>query len=383
MGDMTAADAICLDPSRLPRAAWALVTNDAARTTDGRASRQALLAAGLDIRRLFAPEHGIRATGEDGAPQPDGQDPLTGLPVVSLYGDRWAPLPENMSDIDGVLFDIPDIGCRFYTYLWTLTHVMEACAAAAIPLFVADRPNPIGTALDAAEGPWLDESRCSSFIGRWNIPLKHACTLGELAGFFAQTRIPSLELHVVRVPGLTRGHASLSDRFHPTSPAMPSLQTALLYPGLGLLEGVNLNEGRGTDRPFTRFGAPWLDPQAVLRQLDAEDLAGVLLKPSSFRAVAGPYAGEECAALEASVTDPATLSAVRSGIAILKAVHRCHGERLQERPYPTVANPTGRGHLDRLLGQPESFHLISTSGVPTNGIADDWRERIHPSLLYV
>lgn len=380
---MTAIDTICLDATRLPRAAWGLVTNDAALSADGLASRQALLRAGIEIRRLFSPEHGIRATGDDGAPQPDGQDPLTGLPVVSLYGDRWAPRPGDFSGIDALLFDIPDIGCRFYTYLWTLTHVMEACAAAGIPLYVADRPNPIGTDLSAVEGPWLDENRCRSFLGRWDIPLKHACTLGELARYFGHTRVPAVELHIIKVPGLTRGHAALTDRFQPTSPAMPTLQTALLYPGLGLLEGVNLNEGRGTDRPFTRFGAPWLDPEAILRQLDERDLASLQLSSTSFTAVAGPYAGQECAALEARVTDPAALRAVRTGIALLRAVHICHGDRLEERPYPTVANPTGLRHLDRLLGQTDAFQRILSGGISTQGIADEWRNRIQPFLLYV
>ncbi|NDC77295.1 MAG: DUF1343 domain-containing protein, partial [Chitinophagia bacterium] len=370
------------NPSRLPRADWALVTNDAARTADGRPSRQALLAAGLRIRRLFSPEHGIHAIGEDGAPQPDGHDPLTGLPVASLYGDRWAPRSEQLADIDAVLFDIPDIGCRFYTYLWTLTHVMEACAAAGRPLFVADRPNPIGTVLDAAEGPGLDETRCSSFIGRWDIPLKHACTLGELARYFKHTRLPALELHVVPVPGMKRGHARLSDTFHPTSPAMPSLQTALLYPGLGLLEGVNINEGRGTDKPFTRFGAPWLDPAAVIRQLDAEARAGLELRQTSYRALTGPHASEDCLAIEAEVTDPARLMSVRTGIALLRALQVVHGDRLMERPYPTQASPTGRGHLDRLLGQPGSFSRMRENSLHPDGIADGWTDRMRPFLLY-
>jgi len=381
---MTAAEAICKVPSLLPPATWALVTNDAARTADGQASRLALLAAGLRIRRLFSPEHGIQAIGEDGAAQPDGKDPLTGLPVISLYGDRWAPRPEQILDIDAVLFDIPDIGCRFYTYLWTLTHVMEACAEAGRPLFVADRPNPIGMILETAEGPGLDEVRCSSFIGRWDIPLKHACTLGELARYFAQTRLPNLELHVIPVPGLSRGHASLTDDFHPTSPAMPTLQTALLYPGLGLLEGVNINEGRGTGRPFTRFGTPWLDPEALIHELEGEELAGLQVRPTRFQAMAGPHAGEDCAALELEVTDPGRLLSVRTGIALLRALNLVHSERLEERPYPTVANPTGMRHLDRLLGLPGSFARIRKGSLPPDAftIAADWKQRMQPFLLY-
>lgn len=359
----------------------ALVTNDAALTIDGKPSRTALLKAGFNIVRLFAPEHGLTRTGDDGATQPSGTDALTGLPIVSLYGHQLAPTAEDLSDIDTVLFDIPDIGCRFYTYLWTMTHVMEACALYNKPLVVLDRPNPIGAQLHKAEGPWLNEAACSSFIGRWNIPLRHCCTLGELARYFAADRLAQLQLSVVPVSGYERHHNALLDfPFVSTSPAMQTVQAALLYPGTGLWEGLNLNEGRGTAAPFALCGAPWLNNRALCDQLAA--LAALRIQPVNFTAAAGPYAGQDCQGLLLTVTDADAFYPVRSGLALLRAIAQAHPDQLAERPYPTAANPSGRGHLDRLLGQPGSFaHLLSGEDFVTD-IAAEWEAMMGEYLLY-
>jgi uncharacterized protein YbbC (DUF1343 family) len=151
----------------------ALVTNNAATTISGEQSRAVLLKHQFRLIKLFAPEHGITVTGADGVAQQGGTDALTNLPVISLYNNKLAPTEEELNDVDAVLFDIPDVGCRFYTYLWTMTYVIEACAQYNKPFIVLDRPNLIGALLEKAEGPFLDEATCSSFIGRWNIPLKH------------------------------------------------------------------------------------------------------------------------------------------------------------------------------------------------------------------
>ena len=158
-----------------------LITNNAATTNQGIMSRVALLQHGFNLVKLFSPEHGIGTNGADGVAQQNNNDSITGLPVISLYGDQLAPHANDLDDLDLIVFDIPDVGCRFYTYLWTMTYVMEACAANQKPLLILDRPNPIGNDLEHAEGPFLDEATCTSFIGRWSIPVKHCCTLGELA----------------------------------------------------------------------------------------------------------------------------------------------------------------------------------------------------------
>lgn len=189
----------------------ALVTNNAGKDASGTMTRVALLHQQYKIIRLFSPEHGITVKGDDGVRQQGGRDIVTGLPVVSLYSEKMAPSEEDLRDIDLVLFDIPDVGCRFYTYLWTMTYVMEACSAVGKPFVVLDRPNPIGALLEHAEGPMLDEGQCASFIGRWNIPLKHSCTLGELARYFAAIRLPSLQIEVVKATGYYRHHTALDD----------------------------------------------------------------------------------------------------------------------------------------------------------------------------
>ena len=165
-----------------------LVTNNAATTNTLLPSRQALQAAGIQLTALFSPEHGLAGHHADGAAVAHERDPLTGAPVYSLYGETLRPTAEMLADVDLLLFDIPDIGLRFYTYIWTLSHVMEACAEFSVPLWVLDRPNPLGGELDMAEGPMLDEAQVSSFVGRWAIPVRHSLTAGELAQLWNQER---------------------------------------------------------------------------------------------------------------------------------------------------------------------------------------------------
>ena len=201
---------------------FALVTNDAATTSEGTLSRIALLRKGIKLTKLFSPEHGLTAQGEDGVFQTNVTDVATSLPVISLYGDRLKPSGEDLADVDAVLFDIPDVGCRFYTYLWTMTYIMEACAEFNKPLFILDRPNPVSGDLNLIEGPMLDEANCSSFIGRWSIPIRHSCSLGELANYFAATRIKGLDLQISKVQNWNREQAARNAKwfFVPPSPAI-------------------------------------------------------------------------------------------------------------------------------------------------------------------
>src|SRR5688572_13780296 len=193
-----------------------LVTNNAAFTADRLLSRLALLKNGFNLIKIFSPEHGISVKGEDGVFQHHSTDIKTDLPIISLYGDRLMPTEEDLIDIDVMLFDIPDVGCRFYTYLWTMTYVMEACAKYNKQLIILDRPNPIGGNLEMVEGPMLDEKNCASFIGRWSIPVKHSCTLGELATYFSNKKIKGLDLKIVPVKNWDR--AQVTNDFYPTSP---------------------------------------------------------------------------------------------------------------------------------------------------------------------
>ena len=360
-----------------------LVTNDAATTSYGILSRIALINAGFNVVHLFSPEHGINRTGADGAAQQNGRDLATGLPVTSLYGLRLAPDQKDLEEIDLVLFDIPDIGCRFYTYLWTLTHVMEACAAAQVPLMVLDRPNPTGAMLDQAEGPLLDEASCASFIGRWAIPLRHSCTLGELASYFAATRIPGLSLEVIKAGNYRRNQTALQHfPFVPTSPAMQDVQTAMLYPGMGLLEGINVNEGRGTAEPFRICGAPFISAEELLEAFRLENIAGAAAEPIHYVPIDGVYAGIECHGLRLTVTDPEVMKPVALGIALLQSLFRLYPNNIEKRLYNTAANPSGDGHLDKLLGVKNAFEMLQSGSEIDTTVHPVWSQTIAPYLLY-
>jgi uncharacterized protein YbbC (DUF1343 family) len=360
----------------------ALVTNNAAHTSTGIVSRIALLKNQFNLVKIFSPEHGITVKGDDGVKQKDITDELTGLPVISLYGEKQRPSEEDMQDIDMVLFDIPDIGCRFYTYLWTMTYVMESCAAFNKPFIVLDRPNPIGALLEMAEGPMLDESNCSSFIGRWNIPLKHSCTLGELALYFAATKLPSLQIEVVKVKNYSRHLTAIKDfPFIPTSPAIQNIHAALLYPGTGLLEGIQVNEGRGTNKPFEQFGAPWIREEALSDALQST-LINVRITPIQYTPGAGIFANEICKGVSLFITQPTSFKAVSTGITIIQTLIQLFPDEIKDRLYITNANPSGENHLDKLMGCINALDLFKREHLFEIDVTDQWAQIIHPYLLY-
>ncbi|MCL3861723.1 exo-beta-N-acetylmuramidase NamZ domain-containing protein [Actinotalea sp. K2] len=363
-----------------------LVTNDVTLTSDLRRGREALVAAGLDLRLLFTPEHGLTGLAREGALMGDEVDPVTGLPVRSLYGDTLAPSGTDLAGLDAVLYDLPDVGSRFYTYMWTLSHVLEACAAAGTRLVVLDRPNPIGGDLALAEGPMLDEERCQSFVGRWSMPIRHSLTIGELARWWVRSRGIDVELEVVPVEGWTRDRTALDGAAHwtPPSPAMPSGLTALLYPGTCLFEGVNLAEGRSTAVPFRVLGAPWLDAEEMVRRIRDLQLPGLLATPYPFTPLTRDHAGEACQGVLLAVTDAAALRPVRSVVRILSVVAELHGDRLEERTAPHMPGESPRTALEKLFGQVDAFAEISSGqwDDPSRFDVPQWAEAVADSLLY-
>ncbi len=378
-------DLLLADPGEWKNGRLGLVTNNAATTSSGEASRGALLRNGYNLVRLFSPEHGLSTKGADGVAQPGEVDPLTGLQVVSLYGDHFRPSMEELADLDLVLFDIPDAGCRFYTYLWTLTHVMEACAAAGKKLIVLDRPNPLSGDLFKAEGPMLDEKNCASFIGRWNIPVRHSCTLGELALYFNATRVSGLDLEIIKVQHWNRQQTvdECGWFFVPTSPAIRDPATIALYPATCFLEGVNVNEGRGTPDDFNICGAPWIDAEKLTELFNEQGFEGVTATPVSYTPDWGLYAGERCNGMRFTITDETVFRPVHAGMGILQVLRKLYPDSLKERLYPTAANPMGAGHLDRLTGVKNAFDKIETGelmGSASN--TGHWKENILPFLLY-
>jgi uncharacterized protein YbbC (DUF1343 family) len=370
----------------------ALVTNHAATTNQFIPSRLALLQQGFNIVKLFSPEHGLDTTGADGHAIGNSIDTLTRLPVISLYGDKLAPSHTDLTDIDLVLFDIPDVGSRFYTYLWTMTHVLEACAANHIPFVVADRPNPLSGNLMLAEGPMLDEKHCRSFIGRWSIPVKHSCTLGELGQYFNSSRGINCQLEVIPCINWGRNmwHADWSHSFVPLSPAIPVFESALLYPGLCFLEATNCSEGRGTANPFRIAGAPWFLADETVRLFNAMIPAiskGVCARPIVFTPAESKYTGQSCNGVMLHVTDPSSFLPVATGWLLIRIIKELHPENFQWAAYSTHVNPSGKKHLDLLSGIVNAEILFDTAlpefiFVIKRDIHIDWASCIRPYLLY-
>lgn len=377
-------DYLLLQKNKFQGYRLALATNNAATTSSGESSRIALLKADFAIAKLFSPEHGLTAQGEDGAYQNNSTDSLTQLPIISLYSEHLMPTAEDMADIDMVLFDIPDVGCRFYTYLWTMTYVMEACALHNKPLVILDRPNPIGGDIDRAEGPMLDEKNCSSFIGRWDIPVRHSCTLGELAIYFSATRNIDIDLKVIPLKNWERNQLPSENnwRFNPTSPAISTIETALCYPGSGLFEGINVNEGRGSNKPFTIFGAPWINASLLLKKITTLNLPGVQFSEIQYAPSGSLYAGETCFGLSLLITNENTFLPVQTGITIIQNLFSLFPDQCRERLYKTVANPSGEKHLDKLLGIENSFLTLKEGNKISTDLKNDWKEKITPFLVY-
>lgn len=373
-------DIFLQDPEVNKNSRFAMVTNNAAFTSGRILSRLELVDKGFNLIKIFSPEHGISVKGADGLYQKDSVDIKTALPIISLYGDRLMPTEEDLKDIDIVLFDIPDVGCRFYTYLWTMTYVMEACARYNKPLIILDRPNPIGGNLEMAEGPMLDEKNCTSFIGRWSIPIRHSCTLGELATYFSNKKINGLDLKIVPVKKWNRDQ--VTNDFYHTSPAIQNISTAFVYPGMGLLEGINVNEGRGTDKPFLQFGAPWIKAEELQVEMEDKKIPGIEIKPCSYVPIDSLYKNETCYGLELSLTDANKFRPTSFGIDLISALFKLYPQQLKERAYITNVNPSGGGHLDKLLGIKDAFALLKHGKIIPTDVSRIWLSEITSFLLY-
>ena len=360
----------------------ALVTNHAATTNKLIPSRKALLDKGFNIIKLFSPEHGLDVQGADGKKMKDGMDQLTHLPIISLYNKKLAPVKKDLIDVDIVLLDIPDIGCRCYTYLWTMTYVLEACAKHKKKLIILDRPNPISGNLKLAEGPMLDEKKCASFIGRWNIPLRHSCTLGELALYFNQTKNIYADIEIIKCKNWKR-NMFFSDwkiSFVPTSPAIKNFEAMLMYPGLVLLEATNICEGRGTDFSFTSIAAPWLNIEKI------KGLVNINYMTVDYMPKESKYKNEVCFGF--AFRPNKKIRPVLLGLDIIRKIKTHFPKHFKWKPYPTNVNPTGKNHLDKLSGIYKSEKLFNLSQKEFEKKLQlfvevkDWKKQIKKYLLY-
>ena len=299
-----------------------LITNHTGRDRSGRATIDVLhKAPNVRLVALFSPEHGIRGLADENVS--DSKDEQTGLPIYSLYGETRRPKAEQLKEVDALVFDIQDIGARFYTYISTLGYVMEEAAKARIPVFVLDRPNPItGVEVD---GPVGDPDK-ASFTAYHTIPVRHGLTIGELGLLFNEQRKIGADLRVIKMERWRR--SMWLDETNLTwinpSPNMRSLAQATLYPGIGLLETTNVSVGRGTDTPFEVVGAPWIDGQLLASHLNNRRIPGVRFVPVKFTPNASVFKNEQCGGINIIVTDRSRFRPVMNGMEIAVALRKLY-----------------------------------------------------------
>ena len=280
-----------------------------------------------ELKVFFGPQHGIRGETQDNMIEWKGfHDLRTGLPVYSLYSETRKPRAAMLKAFDVLAVDLQDVGARYYTFIWTMELCMQACSEMGKSVVILDRPNPLGGSV--IEGPVL-QPEFASFVGLRPIPIRHGMTVGEIALYLKETYYPSLDLHVINMKGWKR-----SQLFDETglpwvlpSPNMPTLETAIVYPGMCLLEGTLLSEGRGTTRPFEIFGAPFIDPDKLAARLNEFKLPGVLFRPLYFQPTFQKHAGEVCGGAQIHLLDRSKYRSFKTGVAVLKAVNELYPRR--------------------------------------------------------
>jgi len=297
----------------------------------------------VKVAAFFSPEHGLYGVEEDGKRIESMTEPNYKIPVYSLYGETRKPARQMLENIDILVFDIQDIGARFYTYIYTMSLAMEAAAENGKLFVVLDRPNPINGL--QVEGNIL-KPKFASFVGLYPIPVRHGMTAGELAGMFNEQGWlkdgVKADLVVIPMKGWRRSmwYDRTGLKFIKPSPNMVSLEAASVYPGLCLLEGTNVSEGRGTPQPFVQFGAPWIDSESLAAELNKLNLPGILFRPASFTPVSSKYKAQQCKGVKIIVTDRDLLEPYWSGILIVNKIYQMYPDKFRWKT----------SHFDRLCG---------------------------------
>jgi len=366
-----------------------LLCNNATVDREYRGTVEALARQrGLRLVRIFSPQHGFAGEKQDNMIESgDGAHRATGIPLVSLYGRVREPDPAMLDGLDALLVDLPDVGTRVYTFLSTAVLCLQACARAKLPVIVLDRPNPVGG--QVVEGPML-RPEFTSFVGLVPVPLRHGLSTGEYCLFAREALGLDVEVSVVRCRGWRRGvlFPGTGLPWIPPSPNLPTFEGALLYPGMVLLEGTNLSEGRGTTRPFEVWGAPWLDAGTVGRLLAPRlRRLGLRLRETAFRPTFHKFQDRTCRGFMLHPVEPDRVRAVAAGLAVLWAVRTAHPDRFawKEPPYEYDFE---RPPIDLIAGTDE-LRLGIEAGTDPAELARSWRgalrsylERRRPHLLY-
>ena len=344
---------------------------------------------GVNVVALFAPEHGFAGAIQEGAAITDRTDSRTGLPVYSLYGQSYRPTADALRDLDMMVCDIQDIGVRYYTFTWTVSHILEAAGQEGVRVMILDRPNPLGSAHIA--GPSL-EPGLTSFVGRSPVPVVHGLTLGEMALLFNATWNPTpAEVVVIKCEGWQRDMTwpQTGLPWVGPSPNMPRLSTLVQYPGACLIEGTTLSEGRGTALPFEVVGAPWLDAHSLADALNQHGWGGVRFRPVTFRPTASKWADEDCYGVQAHVTEPSLWRPIETWLGVIQTIHDLYPDDFSWLPPHTAAgNQKAVYHFDRLIGSSAYRQAIENSVSLQPLIAswksacDAFRQQREPFLLY-
>lgn len=327
---------------------------------------------GVSLRAIFGPQHGFRSDLQDNMIEsPHASDKRRRVPVYSLYSETREPTAAMLEGLDVLVVDLQDVGARIYTFIYTMANCLRAAGRHGVPVIVCDRPNPIGG--EEVEGPVL-ESGYESFVGLFPIPMRHGMTIGELARYFNERSGLGADLRVERMDGWSR-----DQYFDATglpwvmpSPNMPTLDTAIVYPGSVLFEGTRLSEGRGTTRPFEYVGAPWIDAEGFSARMNAQDLPGTRFRPVVFEPTFQKHAGVACGGCQIHVLDHEAFRPVRTGVALLAQSRTEDPSSFAWRP-PPYEYEHEKMPIDILAGSPRLREQIE-SGVPAADIAGTWEE---------
>ena len=332
------------------------------------------LAAADDVTlaAIFGPQHGFRSDVQDNMIEtPHAEDPERRVPVYSLYSETREPTAEMLNGLDVLVIDLQDIGARIYTYIYTMANCLRACGRHGVPVIVCDRPNPIN-GIDV-EGQTLVRG-FESFVGLFPIPMRHGMTIGELAGFFNQTFGLAATVEVARMEGWRREMYSDATGLPwvMPSPNMPTLDTAIVYPGTVLFEGAMLSEGRGTTRPFELVGAPWIEAERFAREMNNLALPGVYFRPAVFEPTFQKHAKTTCGGCQIHVTDRAAFRPVLTGAALLHQFRRFDPVTFAWRQ-PPYEYEHDKLPIDILAGSSTLREQVE-SGVAPKDIANSWRD---------
>ena len=326
----------------------------------------------LTLNAIFGPQHGIYGETQDNMVEWEGfHDRHTGFPVFSLYGRTRKPEPSMLEHIDVLVIDLQDVGARYYTFIWTMENCMQVCMEMNKSIVILDRPNPIGG--HKIEGPVLEEAY-ASFVGQRPLPVRHGMTVGEIGNYLCNEFYPSLDFHVIPVQGWKRKFWFDSTHLPwvMPSPNMPTMDTAMVYPGMCLLEGTNISEGRGTTRPFEIFGASFIEPELLVRQLIDSNLPGIIFRPTYFQPTFQKYAGKVCGGAQLHVTDRERFKPFKTGVAIIKAVYDLYPEDFSWRQ-PPYEYETEKLPIDILAGTDKLRKYIE-KGEKLDKMEDWWQE---------